>query len=73
MLDSYMFQKMILKKLKNIFKSDIKKGKVEIEPKPSPKVKGFYRMTVNKQDFDDYVEELMMKRINVKTIAKGKA
>ena len=30
-------------------------------------------MTVNKQDFDDYVEELMMKRINVKTIAQGKA
>ena len=61
------------KKAKNIFKSDIKKGRVEIEPKPSPKVKGFYRMTVNKQDFDDYVEELMMKRINVKTIAQGKA
>ena len=61
------------KKVQNIFKSDIKKGKVELSLKPHSKEKGFHIMTVNKQDFDDYVEELMMKRIKVKTIAKGKA
>ena len=48
------------------------KGKVEVEKKPSDKVKGFYRFTTTKKMFDDVVTHLAMKKIGVKTIAKGK-
>ena len=48
------------------------KGKVEVEKKPSPKVKGHYRLTTSKKMFDDVVTHLAMKKIGVKTISKGK-
>jgi len=48
------------------------KGKVEIEKKPSDKVKGFYAITTEKQLFNVVVEYLATADIGVKTIAKGK-
>ena len=48
------------------------KGKVEIEKKPSDKVKGFYAITTEKQLFNAVVEYLATADIGVKTIAKGK-
>ena len=53
-------------------KFEIKHGNVEVEKKPSDKVKGFYRFTTTKKMFDDVVTHLAMKKIGVKTIAKGK-
>ena len=49
-----------------------KHGNVEVEKKPSPKVKGHYRLTTTKKMFDDVITHLAMKNVGVKTIAKGK-
>ena len=48
------------------------KGKVEIEKKPSDKVKGFYAITTEKQLFNAVVEFLATAGIGVKTISQGK-
>ena len=48
------------------------KGKVEIEKKPSDKVKGFYAITTEKQLFNAVVEYLATADIGVKTISQGK-
>ena len=55
-----------------LLRLNIKHGNVEVEKKPSDKVKGFYRFTTTKKMFDDVVTHLAMKKIGVKTIAKGK-
>ena len=63
------------KDIKNTIKLlrlNIKHGNVEVEKKPSPKVKGHYRLTTTKKMFDDVITHLAMKKIGVKTIAKGK-
>ena len=63
------------KDIKNTIKLlrlNIKHGNVEVEKKPSPKVKGHYRLTTSKKMFDDVITHLAMKKIGVKTIAKGK-
>tara|TARA_B100000029_G_scaffold198179_1_gene196226 strand:- start:377 stop:1489 length:1113 start_codon:yes stop_codon:yes gene_type:complete len=63
------------KDIKNTIKLlrlNIKHGNVEVEKKPSPKVKGHYRLTTSKKMFDDVVTHLAMKNIGVKTISKGK-
>jgi len=63
------------KDIKNAIKLlrlNIKHGNVEVEKKPSPKVKGHYRLITTKKMFDDVVSHLAMKNIGVKTIAKGK-
>ena len=63
------------KDIKNAIKLlrlNIKHGNVEVEKKPSPKVKGHYRLTTTRKMFDDVVTHLAMKKIGVKTIAKGK-
>ncbi len=61
-----------IKKVKTILKRGIQKGKVEVDTKPSSKVGGHWRITVEKQKFDDIVEALMMKRIKVKSFSGGK-
>ena len=48
------------------------KGKVEIQKKPSDKVKGFYAITTEKQLFNAVVEYLATADIGVKTISQGK-
>jgi vacuolar-type H+-ATPase subunit F/Vma7 len=48
------------------------KGKVEIQKKPSDKVKGFYAITTEKQLFNAVVEFLATADIGVKTISQGK-
>jgi len=48
------------------------KGKVEIQKKPSDKVKGFYAIITEKQLFNAVVEYLATAGIGVKTLAKGK-
>jgi hypothetical protein len=48
------------------------KGKVEVEKKPSDKVKGHYAITTEKQLFNAVVEYLATADIGVKTISKGK-
>ena len=63
------------KDIKNAIKLlrlNIKHGNVEVEKKPSDKVKGFYRLTTTKKMFDDVVTHLAMKNVGVKTLAKGK-
>ena len=63
------------KDIKNTIKLlrlNIKHGNVEVEKKPSPKVKGHYRLTTTKKMFDDVITHLAMKNVGVKTIAKGK-
>jgi hypothetical protein len=63
------------KDIKNAIKLlrlNIKHGNVEVEKKPSSKVKGHYRLITSKKMFDDVVTHLAMKKIGVKTIAKGK-
>ena len=63
------------KDIKNAIKLlrlNIKHGNVEVEKKPSSKVKGHYRLVTSKKMFDDVVTHLAMKKIGVKTIAKGK-
>jgi len=63
------------KDIKNAIKLlrlNIKQGQVEVEKKPSDKVKGFYRFTTTRKMFDDVVTHLAMKKIGVKTIAQGK-
>ena len=55
-----------------LLRLNIKHGNVEVEKKPSSKVKGHYRLTTTKKMFDDVVTHLAMKNIGVKTIAKGK-
>jgi len=48
------------------------RGKVEVDSKPATKVKGFYRITTEKQLFNAVVEFLATADIGVKTISKGK-
>ena len=48
------------------------KGKVEMEKKPSPKVKNHYRVTTEKQLFNAVVEYLATADIGVKTFSQGK-
>jgi len=48
------------------------RGKVEVDSKPATKVKGFYRITTEKQLFNAVVEFLATANIGVKTISKGK-
>ena len=48
------------------------RGKVEVDSKPASKVKGFYRITTEKQLFNAVVEFLATADIGVKTISKGK-
>ena len=48
------------------------KGKVEIQKKPSDKVKGYYAIITTKQLFNSVVEYLATADIGVKTISKGK-
>ena len=48
------------------------RGKVEVDSKPATKVKGFYRITTEKQLFNAVVEYLATADIGVKTISKGK-
>ena len=48
------------------------KGKVEVEKKPSDKVKGHYAITTEKQLFNAVVEYLATAGIGVKTISQGK-
>ena len=48
------------------------RGKVEIQKKPSDKVKGHYAITTEKQLFNAVVEYLATAGIDVKTISKGK-
>ena len=55
-----------------LLRLNIKHGNVEVEKKPSPKVKGHYRLTTSKKMFDDVITHLAMKKIGVKTISKGK-
>jgi len=55
-----------------LLKLNIKQGQVEVEKKPSDKVKGFYRFTTTRKMFDDVVTHLAMKKIGVKTLAQGK-
>ena len=61
-----------LKNAVKLLKLNIKKGQVEVEPKPSPKVSGHYRLTTSRKMFDDVITHLAMKKIGVKTISKGK-
>ena len=68
--------KVLKKKIKqsNLF-LDLRKKEYYTKPsekKPSPKVKGHYRLTTSKKMFDDVVTHLAMKNIGVKTISKGK-
>ena len=60
------------KKSQKLLKMNIMRGQVEVEKKPSSKVKGHYRLITSKKMFDDVVTHLAMKKIGVKTIAKGK-
>jgi hypothetical protein len=55
-----------------LLRLNIKHGNVEVEKKPSSKVKGHYRLITTKKMFDDVVSHLAMKKIGVKTISKGK-
>ena len=48
------------------------RGKVEIQKKPSDKVRGYYAIITTKYLFDAVVEYLAGARIDVKTISKGK-
>jgi len=48
------------------------KGKIEMQKKPSDKVKGFYAITTTKYLFNAVVEYLATADIGVKTISKGK-
>ena len=61
-----------LKNAVKLLRLNIKQGQVEVEPKPSPKVNGFYRFTTTRKMFDDVITNLAMKKIGVKTISKGK-
>ena len=63
------------KDIKNAIKLlrlNIKHGNVEVEKKPSPKVKGFYRLITTKKLFDEVVTWLAEDGIDVKTISQGK-
>ena len=48
------------------------KGKVEVEKKPSDKVRNHFRIITTKQLFNPVVEYLATANIGVKTISKGK-
>ena len=48
------------------------KGKVEVEKKPSDKVRNHFRIITTKQLFNSVVEYLATADIGVKTISKGK-
>ena len=48
------------------------KGKVEVEKKPSDKVRNHFRIITTKQLFNAVVEYLATADIGVKTISKGK-
>ena len=61
-----------IKNAVKLLRLNIKHKNVEVEKKPSPKVKGHYRLTTSKKMFDDVVTHLAMKKIGVKTISKGK-
>ena len=60
------------KKSQKLLKMNIMRGQVEVEKKPSSKVKGFYRFITTKKLFDEVVEWLAEAGVGVKTIAKGK-
>ena len=60
------------KKSQKLLKMNIMRGQVEVEKKPSSKVKGFYRLITTKKLFDEVVAWLAEDGIGVKTIAKGK-
>ena len=69
----YVPKKDIKKAIKVIKSMPMKlKGKVEIQKKPSDKVKGFYAITTEKQLFNAVVEYLATADIGVKTISQGK-
>ena len=61
-----------IKNTMKLLRLNIKHGTVEVEKKPSSKVKGHYRLITTKKMFDDVISHLAMKNIGVKTIAKGK-
>ena len=61
-----------IKKSIKLLKMNIMRGQVEVEKKPSPKVRGHYRLTTTKKLFDEVVTWLAEDGIGVKTISKGK-
>ena len=60
------------KKSQKLLKMNIMRGQVEVEKKPSSKVKGFYRFITTKKLFDEVVEWLAEAGVGVKTISQGK-
>ena len=69
----YIPKKDIKKAIKVIKSMPMKlKGKVEIQKKPSDKVKGYYAITTEKQLFNAVIEFLATADIGVKTISQGK-
>ena len=64
--------KIDFKKSQKLLKMNIMRGQVEVEKKPSSKVKGFYRFITTKKLFDEVVEWLAEAGVGVKTISKGK-
>ena len=60
------------KKSQKLLKWNIARGQVEVEKKPSSKVKGFYRFITTKKLFDEVVEWLAEAGVGVKTISQGK-